>query len=138
MEFLLNAPSTILVVDDSVPLHQIYTITLMRYKGNIIHALSGEEGLEKLRAHPDVSLLIVDATMPRMSGLEFIKKVREQEAFRTTPIIVVSTRGTDEDSREVLAFAQGVLQKPFTSTELHTVVGKLIEAGVSAPAPPQP
>jgi CheY-like chemotaxis protein len=71
----------ILVVDDSAALHQIYQITLVRYKCPVLTALNGKEGLNKLTQNPDVNLLIVDMHMPRMNGLEFIKRVKEQEAF---------------------------------------------------------
>jgi len=115
----------ILVVDDSAALHQIYKITLSRYKCDVIPALGGQEGLNRLTDNTDISLMIVDANMPHMSGLEFIKLVKEQEDYKSIPIIVVSTRGNDEDSEEAVAFAQGNLRKPFTSTEVHALIEKL-------------
>ncbi len=85
----------VLVVDDSVALQQLYKITLSRYKCKVISALSGPEGLISLAGNPDTNLLIVDINMPHMNGLEFIKKVKEQEAYRNIPIIAVSTRNPE-------------------------------------------
>lgn len=121
----------VIVVDDSAPLHQIYKIILMRYKFHVIPALSGQEGLDKLAQHPDVNFLIVDLAMPRMSGLEFIRKVKEQEGFNNIPIIVVTSRGRETDAEEACAFAQGSLKKPFTSNELHALIEKLVFIGVA-------
>jgi two-component system chemotaxis response regulator CheY len=115
----------VLVVDDSAALQQTYKVTLLRYQCQIIPALSGQEGLNSLASNPDTNLLIVDINMPHMNGFEFIKKVKEQEAYSNIPIIIVSTRGREDDAKEALAFAQGNLIKPFTSNEVHTLIERL-------------
>ena len=68
----------VLVVDDSEALHQVYKVTLRRYKCETITALSREEGLEKLAENTGVDLILIDMNMlrSRMSGLEFIQKVK--------------------------------------------------------------
>ncbi len=115
----------VLVVDDSAALQQTYKVTLSRYKCEILSALSGREGLNSLASNPDTNLLIVDIKMPNMSGLEFIKHVKEQEAYSNIPIIIVSTRRGEDDAKKALAFAQGNLIKPFTSNEVHTLIESL-------------
>ena len=117
----------VLVVDDSAAL-QTYKVTLSRYQGHIIPALSGQEGLSFLASNPDTNLLIVDIKMPHLNGLEFIQKVKEQEAFSNIPIIIVGTRGREDDAREALAFAQGNL----TSNEIHTLIESLFPQTVKA------
>ncbi len=116
----------VLVVDDSAALQQIYKLTLSRYKCPVISALSGQAGLNALANNPDTNLLIVDLDMPQMSGLEFIRKVKEQEAYRNIPVITISTKATKEsDAKEALAFAQGNIIKPFTSNEVHRLIESL-------------
>lgn len=114
----------ILVIDDSAALHQIYKIMLSRYNCEVISALNGQEGMNRLTEHPDVNLMIVDAFMPRISGLEFINMVKEQEAFSEVPIIFVSVEGCGE-IKNALAITQGHLRKPFTSNEFHYLIEKL-------------
>ncbi len=120
----------ILVVDDSAPLHQIYQITLVRYKCSVLKALSGQKGLTLLTQNPDINLLIVDMHMPHMNGLEFIKRVKEQETFKNIPIIAIISRGQEELWREAIQIAEGLLIKPFTSTEIHAAVGNLMSQAV--------
>lgn len=122
----------VLIVDDSAALQQIYKVILSRYKCRAISALGGQEGLNALADNPDMALLIVDLDMPTMSGLEFIRKVKEQEAYSTIPIIVVSTKGKEADVDEALAIAQGHVIKPFTSNEFHMVIEELFPQTVSA------
>ncbi len=123
----------VLIIDDSEPLHQNYKMTLRRYKCETITALKREDGLEKLAEHPDVNLILVDMNMSlsRLSGLEFIKKVREQEAYADIPIVIVTTRGKDY-AEEALAFAAANLIKPFTSSEVHRLIETLFPQTVSA------
>ncbi len=119
----------ILVVDDSVALHQIYQITLARYKCPVLTASNGQEGLNKLTQNPDISLLIVDMHMPHMSGIEFINRVKEQEAFKNIPIIAVILKAKDS-TIEAHRLAEGILKKPFTSGEIHLEVEKLFPDSV--------
>ncbi len=124
----------ILVVDDSAALHQIYQITLARYKCPVLKAISGQEGLNLLMKNPDINLLIVDMYMPHMNGLEFINRVKEQDAFINIPIIAVILRKTgNEDLQEVLPLVQGILTKPFTSGEIHKAVENLFPQLVLEP-----
>ncbi len=124
----------VLIVDDSEPLHQIYKITLKRYKCETISALRRESGLEKLTEHPGVNLIFVDMNMSlsRTSGLEFIKSVKAQEAYSNIPIVVISTRGRENDAAEALPFANANLVKPFTSNEVHRLIEKLFPRAASA------
>jgi two-component system chemotaxis response regulator CheY len=123
----MNTLNKVLIVDDSEPLHQIYKVTLKRYKCAIITALYREEGLKKLAENPDVDLILIDMKMPtsRMSGTEFIKKVKEQEAFKDVPIVVVSTSDKNDNIQDAIALGQGHLRKPFTSNEVHKLIEKL-------------
>lgn len=125
----------ILVVDDSAAIHQIYQITLARYKCSVLSALNGQEGLNQLALNPDINLLIVDMHMqPHMSGLEFINRVKEQEAFNKITIIAVLLRAKDgEDSKKVLNLAEGILKKPFTSREIHLEIERLFPESVLEP-----
>jgi two-component system chemotaxis response regulator CheY len=60
-------------------------------------AEDGLDGLEKLYAAEGVDLIVSDVNMPRMDGFTFIKSIREQDAYRDIPIIVLSTEGQDKD-----------------------------------------
>jgi two-component system chemotaxis response regulator CheY len=116
----------VLVVDDSALIHQMYKMVLMRYRCEIIQALNGQDGLDKLEKNPDVDMMLVDINMPLMNGLEFIQKVKALEKYNNIPIIIVSTEGKEEDTKRGLALgAQGYVKKPFQPSDLHSLIGKL-------------
>lgn len=122
--------SKVLIVDDSVAIHQTYKITLAKYKCSVLTALGGQEGLNLLASNPDVDLFIVDMYMPRISGAEFIKKVKEQEAYQNIPIIAVISKGQGEESGEAVQLAEGILTKPLTSTDIHEAIDSLFPQAV--------
>jgi two-component system chemotaxis response regulator CheY len=116
----------VLVVDDSALIHQMYRMVLMRYRCDIIDALNGQDGLDKLAKNADASLILLDINMPLMNGLEFIKKVKELGQYNHIPIIIVSTEGKEEDTMRGLSLgAKGYVKKPFQPSDLHTLIEKL-------------
>ena len=124
----------ILVVDNSAAIHHTYQMILTRYKCPVLTARNGQEGLHKLIQNPDVNLLIVAMQMPHMSGLEFISRVKEQEASNNIPIIaVISKTAEAEDPQESHKLADGILTKPFTSTEIHLEIERLFPESVLEP-----
>ena len=70
--------------------------------------------------------------MPHMSGIEFINRVKEQEAFKNIPIIAVIAKAKDS-TMESHRLAEGILKKPFTSTEIHAAVEHLFPQSVLEP-----
>ncbi len=116
----------VVVIDDSALIHQMYKMVLMRYKCEIVDALNGQDGLEKLAKHPDANLVLLDINMPVMNGLEFIKKVKELGKYDHIPIIMVSTEGKEEDTiRGLNLGAKGYVKKPFQPSDLHALIEKL-------------
>ncbi|MFZ2303466.1 MAG: response regulator [Minisyncoccia bacterium] len=86
----------ILVVEDEEPLQMVLrdVLTVEGYK--IIEAKNGIEGLEmSLKEHPD--LILLDILMPKMDGLEMLKKLREDDWGRKVPVIVLTNLSDNED-----------------------------------------
>jgi len=116
----------VLVVDDSALIHQMYKMVLLRYHCQIVDAINGQDGLDKLAKHPDVNLILLDINMPVMNGIEFIKKVKAAGTFEHIPIVMVSTEGKEEDTLRGLALgAKGYVKKPFQPSDLHTLIEKI-------------
>ena len=115
----------VLVVDDSALIHQMYKMVLMRYKCQIVDALNGQDGLDKLAKNPDADLILLDINMPVMNGLDFIKKVKALGSYDHIPIVLVSTEGKEEDTMRGLALgARGYVKKPFQPSDLHQLIEK--------------
>ena len=106
----------LLVVDDSSTMRRIIKNTLARlgYK-DILEGADGVEGWSKMDTNPDIDMLITDWNMPEMNGLELVKKVRADERFKDTPIIMVTTEGGKAEVITALkAGVNNYIVKPFT------------------------
>jgi len=108
----------ILLVDDSSTILMMEKFILRNGSYEIVTASDGEEGVRKaLELRPD--LVLLDVIMPKMGGFEACRRLREEEATRTTPIIMVTTRGeaTNVESGWT-AGCSDYITKPINSIEL--------------------
>jgi len=121
----------ILVVDDSETIRQQVKQALAATGYEIVEAVDGVDGLEKLRAIADLGLALCDVNMPRMNGLDMIAEV--QRTGPKIPILMLTTEGQPsliKRARE--AGAKGWIVKPFKPKLLVAAVVKLIEARPAA------
>ncbi len=117
----------ILVAEDDQDVAFLITEMLKGEGYEYVWAQDGQEALEIMDKQMP-NLLITDIMMPRMDGIELIKKIREEDDKRHLPIIVVSARTEDADRLIGLeAGAEVYLGKPFNSEELMLRVRKLLE-----------
>ncbi len=90
----------ILIVDDSKTVRNLVAFIMKKEGFKVTMAEDGLDGLEKLYAADGIDLIISDINMPRMDGFTFIRTVREQEAYRDLPIVVLSTEGREKDIQQ--------------------------------------
>jgi two-component system chemotaxis response regulator CheY len=87
----------ILIVDDSKTIRNLLAFVLKSEGFKVTMAEDGLDGLEKLYNAERVDLIVSDINMPRMDGFSFIKALREQDAYKDVPVIVLSTEGKEHD-----------------------------------------
>jgi two-component system chemotaxis response regulator CheY len=105
----------VLVIDDSRTVRIIIRQALAEAGLDVIEAANGREGLDQLRAHEDVRLVLVDWNMPEMNGLEFVQAVRAERSYDPVRIMMVTTETEQEQVvRALNAGANEYLMKPFT------------------------
>jgi len=116
----------ILVIDDSETIRQQVMQALASTGYEIVEAVDGLDGLEKLRAQSDLDMALCDVNMPRLNGLEMIAEV--QRSGLKIPILMLTTEGQPsliKRARE--AGAKGWIVKPFKPELLVAAVTKLVE-----------
>lgn len=115
----------VLVVDDSRAIRQSITFVLQQNDYEVVEAGDGVNGLARL-GEGKVDLIITDVNMPNMDGITFIKQVREQEAFRFVPILVLTTESQKSVMEEgKAAGATGWIVKPFSTDKLMAAVRRV-------------
>ena len=117
----------ILIVEDETDIRRIYSELLTRFGYEVDTAEDGEAGWQVLHAarcaFDSHDLLITDNNMPKLSGLELIRKVRS--AHLSLPVILAS--GTEPTNIEALQLA-AVLPKPFSLVQLAQTVKDVLHS----------
>lgn len=117
---------SILTVDDSASIRQMVTFTLKGAGYEVTEAVDGQDGVDKARGGR-FDLVFTDQNMPRMDGLTLIRELRGLPAYRSVPILMLTTESGEamkSQGREV--GATGWLVKPFDPQKLLEVVRKVI------------
>jgi two-component system, chemotaxis family, sensor histidine kinase and response regulator PixL len=110
---------TILLVDDSITIRQNLSAVLQKQGYQIVQASDGLEAIEHLKLKNNIRAVISDVDMPRMGGLEFLRRSRQEFAHRSLPIIMLTSRSSE--SYRQLANRLGAtayLTKPYLEIEL--------------------
>ena len=111
-------PIKILSVDDSRTIRLIVTRALMAYDCVVIEAANGEEGLAvAAREKPD--LILLDITMPVMDGVTMLAKLKEDDALKLTPVIMLTAESGRENVVHISKLGvNDYLVKPFRVEQL--------------------
>jgi two-component system chemotaxis response regulator CheY len=114
-----------LVVDDSATMREMVSYTLKQAGFDPLVGKNGQDGLDQLTG--PVDLIITDLNMPVMDGLAFIKAVRARDAYKFTPILMLTTESqADMKAQGKAAGATGWLVKPFNPEMLLQVIAKVV------------
>jgi two-component system, chemotaxis family, chemotaxis protein CheY len=118
-------PRSILVVDDSAEIRDVWLRVLTKAGFTVIEAADGAEGVRKARAnHPD--LVLMDVSMPVLDGISAVRELKSDHATAMIPVVVVS----GDVLGELRARAAGVtafLSKPVRAPDLLAAVTRALD-----------
>jgi HAMP domain-containing protein/CheY-like chemotaxis protein/signal transduction histidine kinase len=113
----------ILVVDDDV--RNIFAITsVLEANGmQVVFAENGREGIEVLKANPDVSLVLMDVMMPEMDGYETMREIRKLAEYKSLPILALTAKAMKGDREKCIeAGASDYIHKPVDPDQLLSLM----------------
>lgn len=118
--------NTILIVEDEAEIRDMLKFSLERANYEVIEAETAEDALRALEEKiPD--LLLVDWMLPGISGIEFLRRIRGDELTVSSPVIMLTARGEEQD--KLKGFDYGVddfMTKPFSPKELLARIKALL------------
>lgn len=114
------APKPVLVVDDDVDIRDTLRFVLEDAGYPVLTAENGKEALDILSsAEPRPGLILLDLTMPIMSGEEMLKALKTVHALAAIPVTIVTASGAPKPEQ-----ASGLLRKPLEMDSLLRVVAQ--------------
>lgn len=116
---------TILSVEDNEFTRKVIRQTLEKEGHTVLMASNGQEGLDLLKANPEVGLVFTDINMPVMDGLAMTREIRKTNP--TLPIITLTSEAEANRKQEGKdAGATGWLVKPIDPERMLLVVKKVL------------
>jgi len=136
MEAVLNAAAPpasqrstmirILAVDDSAMIRQMMTNILHAAGYEVLLADDGNQALEMAR-HERLDLVISDVNMPGLDGISLVRELRQLEAYRLVPLLLLTTESSTEKKQQAKAAgATGWIVKPFNTERLLGAISKVL------------
>src|SRR6478672_6628603 len=119
----LNAPQTVLVVDDEASIASFVSLYLKNAGYDVHVAETGEDALTKAEGHQP-SLIVLDLMLPDLDGIEVCRRIRKSSEI---PILMLTAR--DEDVDKIIGLEVGAddyLTKPFNPRELVARVKSIL------------
>ena len=116
----------ILIADDSKSIREVLAFSLTNAGYQVFVARDGIDAMNFFDGR-SIDLLLTDYHMPNMNGLELIEKIREIEAYKHIPVLVLTTESQRSIIKEAKdSGATGWLLKPFNTDKLIQTLRKVI------------
>jgi chemosensory pili system protein ChpA (sensor histidine kinase/response regulator) len=117
----VTAPSqqTILIVDDSITVRELLSMTFSKVGYRVEQARDGQEAIDKLRSGLACDAVFCDVEMPRMDGFEFLAQLQKDVRLASLPVAMLTSRSADKHRQTALQLgARGYFTKPYLEDEL--------------------
>jgi two-component system chemotaxis response regulator CheY len=122
-------PVDVLIVDDSAAIRKILQRVLRQTDipiGDVLEAGDGVEALKQLNDR-HVSLILSDINMPNMDGLQLLAQLKQNDKWKSVPIVMVTTEGGQGKVIEAVQLgAAGYVRKPFTAEQIKEKLSGLV------------
>ncbi|MEM7715681.1 MAG: macro domain-containing protein, partial [Cyanobacteria bacterium P01_A01_bin.68] len=111
---------TVLVVDDSITVRELLSMTFFKAGYYVNTARDGKEALEKLQKGIECNIIWCDAEMPRMDGFELRERLKQDSRFKDIPFVIITSRGASRmrntfiDNLDI----QGYFTKPYREEDI--------------------
>ena len=117
----------VMIVEDNPQNMKLIELLLRSKSYVLLKAYDGEEALDMaIREEPD--LIVMDMQLPKMSGIEVTKRLRQMPVFSHTPIIALTAYAMRGDKERFLeAGCNAYLSKPISTRELPVIIDQMLQ-----------
>jgi chemosensory pili system protein ChpA (sensor histidine kinase/response regulator) len=122
---------TVLIVDDSITVRELLSMTFNKVGYRVEQARDGQEAWEKLRSGLPCDLVFCDIEMPRMDGLELLSRLQKDPNLNHLPVAMLTSRGADRHRQMAVQLgAKGYFTKPYLEEALLDAAQRMLKGEV--------
>lgn len=117
----------VMVIDDSKTIRRTAETLLKKEGCDVVTATDGFEALAKIADHQP-QIIFVDIMMPRLDGYQTCSLIKNNQMFRSTPVIMLSSKdGLFDKAKGRIVGSEEYLTKPFTRDELLSAIRRYVD-----------
>lgn len=121
----------VLIVDDSITVRELLSMTFNKVGYRVEQARDGQEAWEKLRSGLPCDLVFCDVEMPRMDGLEFLSRLQQDDDLQDLPVAMLTSRGAARHKQMATELgARGYFTKPYLEEVLLDAAQRMLNGEV--------
>ena len=122
---------TVLIVDDSITVRELLSMTFSKVGYRVEQARDGLEAWEKLRSGLPCELIFCDVEMPRMDGLELLSRLQQDDDLQDLPVAMLTSRGAARHKQMAVDLgAKGYFTKPYLEEVLLEAAQRMLNGEV--------
>ncbi|MFN5515161.1 MAG: response regulator [Cyanobacteriota bacterium] len=130
----LQMEPTVLIVDDSITVRELLSLSFTKAGYRVEQARDGQEAWEQLRSGLPCDLVFCDIEMPRMNGLELLSQLQTDENLAMIPVALLTSRGADRHRKVAAQLgASGYFTKPYTEKDILDAASRMIQGEILLP-----
>ncbi|NJN85360.1 MAG: hybrid sensor histidine kinase/response regulator [Leptolyngbyaceae cyanobacterium SL_7_1] len=127
----IKTEPTVLIVDDSITVRELLSMTFNKVGYRVEQARDGQEAWEKLRSGLPCDLVFCDIEMPRMDGLELLSRIQKDTSLNHLPVAMLTSRGADRHRQMAVQLgAKGYFTKPYLEEALLDAAQRMLNGEV--------
>ncbi|NJK35171.1 MAG: response regulator [Oscillatoriales cyanobacterium SM2_2_1] len=128
IEEALETDPTVLIVDDSITVRELLSMTFSKVGYRVEQAKDGQDAWDKLRAGLPCDLIFCDVEMPRMSGLDLLARLQKDPHLSQIPMAMLTSRSSQRHIQTAVELgAKGYFTKPYLEEELLSASQRLLK-----------
>ncbi|NER33948.1 MAG: response regulator [Oscillatoria sp. SIO1A7] len=128
IESVVQEQPTVLIVDDSITVRELLSMTFNKAGYRVEQARDGQEAWEKLRSGLPCDIVFCDIEMPRMDGLQLLSQMQKDPHLHDLPIAMLTSRGADKHRQMAVQMgASGYFTKPYLEEALLEAASRMLK-----------
>ena len=130
-ESLKAEEPTVLIVDDSITVRELLSMTFNKAGYRVEQARDGQEAWDKLKSGLPCQIVFCDIEMPRMDGLELLSRLQKDSDLNHLPVAMLTSRGADKHRQMAIQLgASGYFTKPYLEEALLDAASRMLKGEV--------
>ncbi len=134
-EPLVQEQPTVLIVDDSITVRELLSMTFNKAGYRVEQSRDGQEAWEKLKSGLPCDIVFCDIEMPRMDGLELLSRLQKDPQLCHLPMAMLTSRGARKHMQMAIDMgAKGYFTKPYLEEALLEAASRMLKGEVLVPS----